>query len=151
MPSIQRACLCRSRGSSRAPVRSASWAPTLCPHGTLCKGQVELCLVSGWRDPEKCAPLSRCRQSPGAGRCQEGRHICPEVRGPPRGEASGSRQDSIRERGGAESEKTNSLPAWTVLTHSHARVSEGHLQSDLHRQELPFVLFGDQIRSDKEQ
>lgn len=40
-------------------------------------------------------------------------------------------------------------PAWAVLTHSHAWVSEGHLQSDLHWAGVAFVLFGDLIRSDK--
>lgn len=40
-------------------------------------------------------------------------------------------------------------PAWAALTHSHARVSEGRLQSDLHGAGVAFVLFGDQIRSDK--
>lgn len=40
-------------------------------------------------------------------------------------------------------------PAWAVLTHSHARASEGYSQSDLYWAEVAFVLFGHQIRSDK--
>lgn len=150
MPSIQRACLCRSRSSSRALVRS-SWTPTLCSHGTLCKGQVELCLVSGWRDPEKCAPPSRCRQSPGAGRCQEGRHSCPEVRGPPEVRLQGAGRTPSGS--GAELRVKRQIPCQPGLfSHIH---TPGCLKvtcnQTLTGQELPFVLFGDQIRSDKEQ
>lgn len=108
--------------------------------------------VWGERPPKPCSSLQVQTVSWGW-RCQEGRHICPEVREPPRGEAPEPTGLHLRGGGvvrGAESEKTNSLRQPGLFSHIH---TPGCLKVTCNQtftgQELPFVLLRDQIRSDK--
>lgn len=98
--------------------------------------------------PKSCSSLQVQTVSWGW-RCQEGRHICPEVRGPPEVRLW-SPQNSTGEWGRAESEKTNSLRQPGLFSHIH---TPGCLKVTCNQtfpgQELPFALFRDQIRSDK--